>query len=112
MQNAAVLVMDEATSSVDPTTENAFLSVALSAFAHRTVLIIAVSFYSHVVCWLPTDGTPGLVLQHRLSTLLDCDRIIVLENGKVIEDGSPSQLLRFDNGIFSLMLQAASQHIS
>ncbi|KAK3919142.1 ATP-binding cassette sub-family C member Sur [Frankliniella fusca] len=86
LQNAAVLVMDEATSSVDPGTEKAFLSVALSAFAHRTVIIIA----------------------HRLSTLLDCDRIIVLECGKVIEDGSPSQLLRFDNGVFSLMLKAAS----
>lgn len=43
LQNAAVLVMDEATSSVDPATEQAFLSVALSAFAHRTVIIIAVS---------------------------------------------------------------------
>lgn len=37
--------MDEATSSVDPTTEQAFLSVALSAFAHRTVIIIAVSIF-------------------------------------------------------------------
>ncbi|KAJ1532152.1 hypothetical protein ONE63_000776 [Megalurothrips usitatus] len=86
LQNAAVLVMDEATSSVDPATEHAFLSVALNAFAHRTVIIIA----------------------HRLSTLLDCDRVLVLEGGKVIEDGSPSQLLRFDNGVFSLMLRAGS----
>lgn len=50
-----------------------------------------------------------LLLQHRLSTLLDCDRVLVLEGGKVIEDGSPSQLLKFENGTFSLMLRAGSQ---
>ncbi|KAF6206403.1 hypothetical protein GE061_017636 [Apolygus lucorum] len=88
LHQAAILVMDEATSSLDPTTEKTMLNAAEKAFANKTVISIA----------------------HRLSTLLSCDRILVLEGGKVVEDGSPSDLLSRSMGIFSSMLRAAEVH--
>uniref|UniRef100_A0A1B6GIW2 Uncharacterized protein n=2 Tax=Cuerna arida TaxID=1464854 RepID=A0A1B6GIW2_9HEMI len=84
LHHAALLVMDEATSSLDPVTEQKLLQVAAQAFANRTVITIA----------------------HRLSSLLSCDRVLVLDSGRVVEDGSPSQLLAQKLGIFSSMLRA------
>ncbi|XP_046686696.1 ATP-binding cassette sub-family C member 10-like, partial [Homalodisca vitripennis] len=84
LHRAALLVMDEATSSLDSVTEQKLLQVAAQAFANRTVITIA----------------------HRLSSLLSCDRVLVLDSGRVVEDGSPSQLLAQKLGIFSSMLRA------
>ncbi|XP_069691069.1 ATP-binding cassette sub-family C member Sur isoform X2 [Periplaneta americana] len=87
LHDAACLVMDEATSSVDPATEKALLTAATRAFAGKTVITIA----------------------HRLPTILDCDRIIVLEAGRIMEDGTPSQLQHRSMGIFSSMLRASQE---
>ena len=66
-----VLVLDEATSALDNETEREF-QAALDALAHgRTTLTIA----------------------HRLSTVRDADEIIVLEHGRIVERGSPDDLL-------------------
>ncbi|KAJ9596446.1 hypothetical protein L9F63_012530, partial [Diploptera punctata] len=89
LHDAACLVMDEATSSVDPSTEKALLAAASRAFAGKTVITIA----------------------HRLPTILDCDRILVLEAGKVVEDGTPSQLRHRSMGIFSSMLRASQEGV-
>uniref|UniRef100_T1HAZ6 Uncharacterized protein n=1 Tax=Rhodnius prolixus TaxID=13249 RepID=T1HAZ6_RHOPR len=85
LHDAACLVMDEATSALDLTTEKTFTHAAEKAFANKTVITIA----------------------HRLTTLLSCDRIIVLELGKIVEDGSPSELLSRSMGIFSSMLRSS-----
>lgn len=87
LHNAACLIMDEATSSLDPTTEQTFLNAVEKAFSKKTVVNIA----------------------HRLGSLLSCDRIIVLESGRVVEDGTPHELLHRSMGIFSTMLRSTER---
>ncbi|XP_054281763.1 ATP-binding cassette sub-family C member Sur-like [Macrosteles quadrilineatus] len=83
LHRAALLVMDEATSCLDPVTEARLLQVATQAFADRTVITIA----------------------HRVSGLLGCDRVLVLDRGRVVEDASPAELLNHKMGLFSSMLR-------
>ena len=71
LADPAVLVLDEATSSLDMPSEQA-VQVAL-----RTVLA----------------GRTALIIAHRLSTVLVADRVLVLANGTVIEDGAPTELI-------------------
>ncbi|KAG8232068.1 hypothetical protein J437_LFUL011614 [Ladona fulva] len=85
LHGATCLFMDEATSSVDAATEAALQETATKAFSGRTVVTIA----------------------HRITTILDCDRILVLDGGRVAEDGAPNQLLSNHSGIFSSMLKAS-----
>ena len=49
------------------------------------------------------------MFQHRLPTILDCDRILVLDAGKIVEDGTPTQLRHRSMGIFSSMLRASQE---
>lgn len=42
-----------------------------------------------------------IIIAHRIKTILSCDKIIVLENGKIIEFDSPSNLLKNENSFFS-----------
>ena len=67
----AVLVLDEATSLLDIPSERLVQNALLTILAGRTALIIA----------------------HRLSTVAIADRVLVLERGRVVEDGSPEELL-------------------
>ncbi|XP_042476875.1 ABC transporter B family member 25, mitochondrial-like [Macadamia integrifolia] len=67
----AILLCDEATSALDSTTEAEILSALKSLSKNRTSIFIA----------------------HRLTTAMQCDGIIVLENGKVVEQGSHERLL-------------------
>lgn len=71
LADPAVLVLDEATSSLDLPTERAVQAALATVLAGRTALIIA----------------------HRLSTVLVADRVLVLADGIVIEDGRPTQLI-------------------
>ncbi|MDB5803881.1 MAG: transporter [Betaproteobacteria bacterium] len=71
LKNAPLLLLDEATSALDTESEQAVQRAIESAARDRTTLIIA----------------------HRLSTVKSADRIIVLEDGKIVESGSPAQLL-------------------
>jgi len=47
--------------------------------------------------------------QHRAAALLDCDRIVVFDEGKIVEEGSPTDLIQQQNGIFYAMIKAAEQ---
>jgi subfamily B ATP-binding cassette protein MsbA len=86
VRNAPILVLDEATASLDSQAE-AEVQKAIDHLAeHRTVICVA----------------------HRLSTLRSMDRILVLEKGRVVEQGSFEQLL-VQRGIFTAM--AARQSI-
>ena len=71
MQNPAIVILDEATASVDPLTE------ALIQEGLDTVL----------------QGRTSIVVAHRLSTIKNADRIIVLREGKIIEEGSHDALM-------------------
>ncbi|MGE0631742.1 MAG: ABC transporter ATP-binding protein [Pseudobdellovibrionaceae bacterium] len=71
LQDAPVVVMDEATSSVDPQSEEVLVKATEDFFSGRTQIIIA----------------------HRLSTLQNCDRILWLQKGEVKMIGKPSEVL-------------------
>ncbi len=71
LKNPSILIFDEATSSLDSTTEQAIQKTLHEISSDTTTLIIA----------------------HRLSTIVDADMIIVMEAGKIIERGSHQELL-------------------
>lgn len=72
LKNAPILVLDEATSALDSESE-ALIQDAL---------------------WKLMDGKTAIAIAHRLSTIQKMDRIIVLDNGKIIEEGSHKELIR------------------
>lgn len=71
LKNPPILIFDEATSSLDSHSERAILDAFKEVAASRTTLVIA----------------------HRLSTVVDADQIVVLEQGRVAESGTHQQLL-------------------
>jgi ATP-binding cassette subfamily B protein len=74
LKNAPILVLDEATSALDSESE-ALIQDAL---------------------WKLMEGRTAIVIAHRLSTIQKMDRIIVLDNGKIVEEGSHKELIRGD----------------
>ena len=84
----AVLVLDEATASVDPETERSIQAALDDMLRGRTSIIIA----------------------HRLATVRDVDRILVLHHGQLTEQGSHDELVRREGGIYRTLynLQAAT----
>lgn len=72
LKNAPILLLDEATSALDSSTEQAIQDGLQNLLADKTALVIA----------------------HRLSTLKAMDRILVLEDGKIIENGTHTELLK------------------
>ena len=78
LKDAPIVILDEATASLDPENE-VFVQQAINQLVvGKTVLVIA----------------------HRLRTILDADHIVVLDQGKVIEEGKSKELLAY-NGLFS-----------
>jgi ATP-binding cassette subfamily B protein len=71
LKNAPILLLDEATSQLDSVTER----------------------YIQDGLWKLMKGKTTIVIAHRLSTLLRMDRLLVFENGKIIEDGTHEELL-------------------
>lgn len=80
LKNPPILIFDEATSALDSKTEKAIQAELTAIAADRTTLIIA----------------------HRLSTVVEADEILVLEQGRVAERGSHKQLLE-KNGLYARM---------
>ncbi|MBA2270015.1 MAG: ABC transporter ATP-binding protein [Chthoniobacterales bacterium] len=71
LKNAPILLLDEPTSALDPTTEAAIMDTIKELMRGRTTLIVT----------------------HRLATIHGVDRIVVLEHGRVVEQGSGAELL-------------------
>ena len=71
LKNAPLLILDEATASVDTATERLIQEALERLMAHRTSFVIA----------------------HRLSTILKADQILVLRRGEIIERGTHAELL-------------------
>ena len=79
LKDAPILVLDEATSALDSESEALIQNSLETLMKNRTSIVIA----------------------HRLSTIAKLDRIIVLENGRIVEDGSHDQLLAKKRGVYA-----------
>lgn len=88
LRRTKILVLDEATSNVDNGTDQLIQSTIRSAFQHCTVLTIA----------------------HRLHTIIDSDRIMVLDAGRLVEFDAPQTLLKNPESVFSKLVAEASRH--
>jgi ATP-binding cassette subfamily B protein len=80
--NPPVLILDEATASVDARTEHKLKMATKALLKNRTAIIIA----------------------HRLSTIIDADRILVFEHGRIVEQGTHNELLA-RSGIYAHMIK-------
>lgn len=78
LKEAPILVLDEATSALDSASEKLIQSALTELMKNKTALVIA----------------------HRLSTIQKMDRILVLDEGKVVEDGTHKELLE-KNGLYA-----------
>ena len=83
LKNAPILILDEATSQLDSLTESDIQESMWDLMQNKTTLVIA----------------------HRLSTLMHMDRILVFDQGKIVEDGSHQELLA-KNGLYKTLWSA------
>ncbi|PYI34478.1 ABC transporter family protein [Aspergillus indologenus CBS 114.80] len=87
LRRPKILVLDEATSAIDKTTD-AVIQASIRAEFGRN--------YSSV-----------LVIAHRLRTIVDFDRVLVLDAGRIVEDGSPTELIASPEGVFRGLVESS-----
>jgi ABC-type multidrug transport system fused ATPase/permease subunit len=90
LADPAVLILDEATSSLDVPSERLVQRALGTILAQRTAVIIA----------------------HRLSTVEVADRVLVLEHGRVIEDGTPAELMSRTGGHYAALHTAWQESLA
>lgn len=78
LKNAPILILDEATSALDSESESLIQDALHNLIEGKTVIVIA----------------------HRLSTIRGMERIIVIQDGKIIEDGNHDKLLEIEDGVY------------
>jgi ATP-binding cassette, subfamily B, bacterial len=79
LKDSPILILDEASSALDPITETKINEAVLRAGKNQTIIIVS----------------------HRLSTVLAADKIVVLEDGKIVEQGKHADLLLNSKGVYS-----------
>ncbi|MBN3275009.1 ABCC8 protein, partial [Polyodon spathula] len=84
VRKSSILIMDEATASIDMATENILQKVVMTAFSDRTVVTIA----------------------HRVHTILNADLVIVMKRGIILEYDRPEVLLEREDSVFASFVQA------
>uniref|UniRef100_A0A672H1U4 ATP-binding cassette, sub-family C (CFTR/MRP), member 8 n=1 Tax=Salarias fasciatus TaxID=181472 RepID=A0A672H1U4_SALFA len=84
VRKSSILIMDEATASIDMATESILQKVVMTAFADRTVVIIA----------------------HRVHTILNADLVIVMKRGIILEYDTPQALLDKEDSVFASFVRA------
>ncbi|XP_065812757.1 ATP-binding cassette sub-family C member 8 isoform X3 [Labrus bergylta] len=84
VRKSSILIMDEATASIDMATESILQKVVMTAFADRTVVIIA----------------------HRVHTILNADLVIVMKRGIILEYDRPQALLDKEDSVFTSFVRA------
>jgi ATP-binding cassette subfamily B protein len=87
LKDAPILLLDEATAALDSESEEAIREALGRLMRGRTVIAIA----------------------HRLATLRNFDRVVVLKNGKIIEDGQPDRLMKKDGHYRQLVIKEMSR---
>jgi ATP-binding cassette subfamily B protein len=85
VKNAPILILDEATSSLDSITEQAIQETLNDVMQDKTVIVVA----------------------HRLSTIAHLDRILVFDQGRIVEDGTHEELLAQGGGYHQLWSRQA-----
>ncbi|XP_055108074.2 ATP-binding cassette sub-family C member 2 [Symphalangus syndactylus] len=90
LRKSKILVLDEATAAVDLETDNLIQTTIQNEFAHCTVITIA----------------------HRLHTIMDSDKVMVLDNGKIIEYGSPEELLQTPGPFYFMAKEAGIENMN
>jgi ATP-binding cassette subfamily B protein len=89
LANRPILILDEATSSLDSASERAIQDALHSLTRDRTSIMIA----------------------HRLSTILDADRIFVFDQGRIVEEGTHDDLVAKENGVYAGFFKLQSANI-
>lgn len=86
LKDSPIVLLDEATASLDVENESQVQEALSNLLAGKTVIVIA----------------------HRMRTVMNADKIVVLDEGRVVEQGSPAELLE-QNGLFSRMVRLQSE---
>ena len=89
LNDAPIILLDEATASLDAENESKIQSALSELVKNKTVMVIA----------------------HRMRTILDADKVVVLSDGKAVESGSPKELMKKE-GIFAKMIKTQSESLA
>lgn len=89
LRNPAILILDEATSALDAESEHLVQEALERLTQRRTTLVIA----------------------HRLSTVIGADRVVVIDGGKIVQQGQHDELMRTPDGLYRKLVERQFVHL-